>query len=357
MTASNAAELKPGHSGGNPFSPIVVTTRFGLGQSRDTYYQQALPLLLNVLAPSIRGQTEKEFIWLLLCDARCPSIVRHALSELRSEVPQLVVVFHDAFETFRLLPDLATLLSSRLGLAQDVYTVTVRVDSDDALAIDYIEGLRLDAQRVLNLHGARNAGFVSPSGSVLYLKSGKAFRFIKRNYSVLAVGSSNGPSFVHCYSFPHTVVGTPASGLLVRELSSSEPLWLRVVGPGAEHRSAKKNHLSFMVDLFPTARALASKANFRHASSQETFLGKVVLETLDRRFGLRFSETGFLVAAQRFRKSEIPKYIKVAYGRGRKRMGLKNRILEQAAKDHPINGTEAGRQLWLGKWTKDFYAF
>ena len=95
-------------------------------------------LFENFLLPSLRGQTDSNFICLILTSDLMPQIYRDRLAVLCAEVPQLELLVSSEVTVHNALwPRLAALNTAAGGPL-----VNFRIDDDDCLSVDYVAGLR-----------------------------------------------------------------------------------------------------------------------------------------------------------------------------------------------------------------------
>lgn len=108
--------------------------------------QRRMTLFENVCLPSLAAQTDPDFTLVVLCGDAMPLRWRRRLKALRAAHPFLRIC---ALEPAG--PLQATRRAFRAGAREEVPFVTgFRIDDDDALAVDYVERLRVRADAMLD---------------------------------------------------------------------------------------------------------------------------------------------------------------------------------------------------------------
>jgi hypothetical protein len=128
----------------------VVITRFSVRLSAATpppsneWIESRFPLLEAYCLPSLIQQTRRDFTWLLLVDRTTPDWATERLREYAATAPFPV-------EVLAFAPEEPGALGEYVGSLAPVETemlITSRIDSDDAVSLDYIERTRLVADSV-----------------------------------------------------------------------------------------------------------------------------------------------------------------------------------------------------------------
>lgn len=116
--------------------------------------EERMPLFTRYCAPSIAGQTSKDFTWLIYTDTETPDAL---LQKITSAIPALVNYLIVPVEGFdAMLVDLKT----KCAQASTPYIITSRLDNDDAVSKNYIETIQAHFEPrhnvVINLLGGVN---------------------------------------------------------------------------------------------------------------------------------------------------------------------------------------------------------
>ena len=84
-------------------SDYFIITRFGLGQSSDTFFYQNLPILEGFLCRSLLNQSDKNFTWVVLTDSNIPEFASKRLHAISETFNNMKIYRHDPFWNFFLL--------------------------------------------------------------------------------------------------------------------------------------------------------------------------------------------------------------------------------------------------------------
>lgn len=138
--------------------PFFVFTRVGIGVTNQSHYDRVLPLFEAVTLPSLKGQTDPDFHWMIAVDANIPPKARNRLLALVEDQPQIHVVPIQTTElremhigSFNWIEKDFHRLALAKGLVQraDEFIITSLIDCDDAWHEDTISLIRANAlQRV-----------------------------------------------------------------------------------------------------------------------------------------------------------------------------------------------------------------
>lgn len=205
-----------------------VITRFGLGQAKEDFYQLNIEYLENLLAVSLRNQTNRNFYWIVLIDVRAPKWVFTRLNYIIRGILDVEIVKHDPFKSLSIMPDISELISKR-GVSLGEYIIVTRVDSDDALSVNYIDNVSVCLTERLSVHGRVPVSINPVNGVYYYPEQAKFFEVFKNNYSVQTIGGRFCREFVHPYSGSHKEfsIHFRRKGWQAVILNTPEPLWLR----------------------------------------------------------------------------------------------------------------------------------
>ena len=111
--------------------------------------------------PSIAGQTDKDFTFLIVTGESLPQIYLDRLKALTSDIAQIKIVQSPPMK-HRLAMQLA--IQDELGESEDE-SAQFRLDDDDAVAVKFVRTIRRRARQSMRLrHGWRNMAFEFRSG-------------------------------------------------------------------------------------------------------------------------------------------------------------------------------------------------
>jgi hypothetical protein len=196
----------------------VLLTRFNLPsvgvesiiRAREGWLRERVELFERYCLPSVRGQTNQQFHWLVYLDPESPTWLKDRIARLSADG-----IFTARFRTSVSRKELVSDLRSMSG-ADRGELLTTNLDNDDALANDFVERL----QRAAPPHGAAAIYLVDG-----LIKSGsRVFRRTDRRNAFCSVRETwEAP--VTCWADWHNLLG---ERMAVLELDG-EPAWLQVI--------------------------------------------------------------------------------------------------------------------------------
>ena len=121
----------------------IILTRYNLaidvddGRNLDVGWLDGRRVLFEKYClPSLMNQSCDDFVWLMFCDYRTDDAHKRDFERWQAQCPQMRVVYlpfgDDDFYRSRFSDEV------RLAAADADYVITSRVDSDDALALDFV---------------------------------------------------------------------------------------------------------------------------------------------------------------------------------------------------------------------------
>lgn len=152
-------------------SPVthVILTRFNLAtpgressiRNQPGWLEDRFDLFERYCMPSVAGQTEQQFTWLVFFDDETPAAFRQRIERCQEVFP-FKAIFTGLFQADGWIRGVRKTVGERPG-----WLLTTRLDNDDALAVDYCERLRAAAtarpeRRAFNFTN----GFVLSGGRV-----------------------------------------------------------------------------------------------------------------------------------------------------------------------------------------------
>ncbi len=175
-----------------------------------------ITLFKTFCAPSIAGQTNTDFKWLIYCDTHTSALFVESIKSSTMLIPQAELRFVNDFEAMKL--DVKQLISS----ASTPYVITSRVDNDDALGNTYIETIQsnfiTEDRTVINL-----------CGGVLYDLHGRILTMLPvmrfNHFGSLIEQRNTTGEYLTVMGYPHH---HPPSGVNVNDVKSKFA-WLKII--------------------------------------------------------------------------------------------------------------------------------
>jgi hypothetical protein len=181
-----------------------------------TWLQDRLGLFNRFCVPSIKGQTENNFRWLIYCDIVTETDVMQQIKSAVLEIPQASIkLLHHLDE---LLPD----LRNEMSAAPTPFVISSRLDNDDGLSKDFI--------RIIQAH-------FRPEDSILFnYKNGLFYdnkqkiltRFnagYKNHFGSLIESNSPGKELMTIFGFHHT---SPPDEIFVEDIDEKIS-WVKII--------------------------------------------------------------------------------------------------------------------------------
>ncbi|MGH1454161.1 MAG: glycosyltransferase [Paracoccaceae bacterium] len=114
--------------------------------------------------PSIKAQTDPDFTFLIVISTLMPDVARRRLMDLVSGVPQILV---EAWEPRRHRAVMRDAING-VRLDNGEFCLQFRLDDDDAVAVDFVEKLRRDGEKLVPfLQGRRHVALDFRKGYVV----------------------------------------------------------------------------------------------------------------------------------------------------------------------------------------------
>jgi len=141
------------------FSAVFVA---GAPPASEDWLYYRLGFFVDAAHPSVVGQRHAEFTWLVVLDDRCPETFRDDVEDLASDGSFTPLWTHRPFGPGTFAPAVA-------ARSDAPYLITTRMDSDDAIAVDFmaaVQGQFAEQDRL----------FVSFTRGVQLDRSGRVYR-------------------------------------------------------------------------------------------------------------------------------------------------------------------------------------
>jgi hypothetical protein len=224
----------------------VILTRFNIPspgkelsiRSQPGWLAGRFELFRTYCLPSVAGQTEQDFEWVIVFDEQTPS---EFLNEIRTL--QKIYPFHAEFTS---LSDMGDIVQSVLPRYVDSdWLLSTRLDSDDILAVDHVarlrEALTADKSQVINF----------ACGAILAVSKAapRIYRIVDKKNPFASLLEPMGPSARTIWHEMHVNISRLAP---VRQVEG-QPAWLQVVHGGNVSNRTKgtRFRLDSTEDIFP----------------------------------------------------------------------------------------------------------
>jgi hypothetical protein len=262
---------------------VFVITRFGLGQSLESFYEREFIYLKNFLAKSISAQKEYITKWIILIDIKAPN---HILEKIKKLAPKdlLYVYSQDPFLSGSVRPNITNILQN-IGVKLNDKIVTIRIDADDVFSNDYVLTV-LNTLTANNLTNKYDKVLVdADSGIFFYPSKNKFIRVLKKGFSVQALYSIFDKNFLAVHDISHqklekTIV---SDGGYCCTLSDRD-FWLRSMRHFTVTRFGKK--VGIFEGRFILIKNIIKKFFFKKNFSNTIYKEKVNINDISIRFQL-----------------------------------------------------------------------
>ena len=123
------------------FSAVLTA---GAPPAPEEWLRYRLAFFYDTALPSVAAQEEAGFEWLVLFDDRCPDTFRRDVEDLAADGAFTPLWSHDVFRRNSFAGPVA-------GIARSTHLITTRMDSDDAIARDFMASVQqqFDGQDLL----------------------------------------------------------------------------------------------------------------------------------------------------------------------------------------------------------------
>ena len=140
-----------------------ITTKHGETVLGDTWLSDRFELFERYCLPSIKGQNEQNFTWLVYFDVDTPQAYKDRVAAIHSDYHNFTPVYHDGVEGLH--GAIKEEIEGRLDDA-DTHLISTRLDNDDALHADYVKTVqsyyRGQKYSLIDLVGGLSLGVEGP---------------------------------------------------------------------------------------------------------------------------------------------------------------------------------------------------
>lgn len=330
---------------------VYVITRFGIGQSLESFYEREFIYIKNFLAKSI--ETQKKYItkWIILIDINTPD---HIYKKIRELAPKdlLYIYSQDPFLVGSLKPNITSILKD-VGVKMNDKIITIRIDADDVFSYDYVYSVlnTLSVNKLINKY--EKVLIDAAIGVYFFPSKNKFIRVFKKGFSVQSLYSIFNDNFISVYDGSHQGLEKKikSNGGYCCTLNDRD-FWLRSMRHFTVTRG--RNKVGFFEGRFIFIKAIIKKFLYKLSLSNTTYKEKVSLNDIFNRFKISKE----LIETIKEHERKIKKH-KIEYSSMIKQIvdkektqnpfKLKSILLEMYKKEHCHN-----RKLEI---KKEFYSF
>ena len=153
---------------------------------------------------SVRAQTDKDFVFVVVSSDRMPSVYREKLATLCGEDPRIVLRFVPPIH----IVDAQKVILEELGLPQE-NCVQFRLDDDDAVSSRFVERLRSNCAALWGAHSSFAVSFPNVIYSVLGGDTEGVYKWFNPYFGIgLAVRNPRRSVYGYAhYRIPQALVG------------------------------------------------------------------------------------------------------------------------------------------------------
>ncbi len=262
---------------------VYVITRFGLGQSLESFYDREFIYLKNFLAKSIQAQKQYIAKWIILIDIKTPN---HIFEKIKKLAPEdlLYIYSQDPFLSGSVRPNITNILQN-IGVKLNDKIVTIRIDADDVFSNDYVPAV-LNTLTADNLTNKYEKILVDAAAGVFFYPSKNKFiRVFKKGFSVQALYSIFGKNFLPVHDISHQKLEKiiVSGGGYCCTLSDRD-FWLRSMRHFTVTRFGKK--VGILEGRFLFIKKIIKKLFFKKNSSDTIYKEKININDIADRFQL-----------------------------------------------------------------------
>lgn len=183
----------------------------------ETYLRERFRLFLEYTVPSVKNQTNQNFIWIVLLSNQTPEYFKGIISNLVDEMKNIVPLYIDINE------DLDICLKKYICSFNTKWIITSRVDNDDALNMNFIDNI----QTYFKENEKSKYVLIFDNGVQFDEKNGMLsnYRFPLNHFSSL-VSIYNPNTIDTILNYNHMEI---RNELKVNSINNYKPMWLEVI--------------------------------------------------------------------------------------------------------------------------------
>lgn len=122
--------------------PLWTEDKCGHSIDRISWLEERMFLFEKYCLPSVVGQTNYNFTWILLCDENTPLEYRERIKEYRKQCPQIELIQVEegyAWDFPNIFSEVVSSMLEARGANDGDVCITTQLDNDDAINKDYID--------------------------------------------------------------------------------------------------------------------------------------------------------------------------------------------------------------------------
>lgn len=184
----------------------------------EKYLQYRFSLFEKYTVPSVKTQSNKNFIWIVLFSARTPKKFKNKIKQIQSELPNFRPIFLETSD------EIQVILFEIFKRERTGTLVTSRLDNDDAISFNYVQTVQNNIE-----HNGKTELLVFPDGIQFDLKERLMtnYHFPNNHFSTLICDQKNKIETILGYN--HMEI---AKHFKVKFSSEKKPMWLELVHGG-----------------------------------------------------------------------------------------------------------------------------
>tara|TARA_B100000902_G_scaffold312387_1_gene302528 strand:- start:810 stop:1823 length:1014 start_codon:yes stop_codon:yes gene_type:complete len=262
---------------------VYVITRFGIGQSLESFYDRELIYIKNFLAKSIEMQKKYITKWIILIDIKTPDHIYKKIKELAPK-DLLYIYSEDPFLVGSLKPNITSVLKN-VGVKTNDKIVTIRIDADDVFSNDYVYTVlnTLIVNKLINKY--EKVLIDAATGVYFYPSKNKLIRVFKKGFSIQALYSIFNNNFISVYDTSHQGLENKitSNGGYCCTLNDRD-FWLRSMRHFTASRGRDK--VGIFEGRFVFIKEIIKSVLYKFSLSNTTYKEKVSLNDIFDRFQL-----------------------------------------------------------------------
>lgn len=217
----------------------------------DSWMEKRFQLFDKYCFPSVQGQTNQNFKWLLFMDSDTLPKYREQIAQYSQQFDKLAIIYIDPVEKDKIHEVVSPILKSYLD-EEDEYVITTNLDNDDSIHKDMVDELQ-------------RAFLANPEASLYRLVYGYQYfedlnflmkmRYPHNHFLTLATKVNPEVDIIPITSYEH---GSAHRKLTYRDVKI-DPMWIEIV-----HQSNVNNNLRVKLKIryTPVIRAINLNKRF-----------------------------------------------------------------------------------------------
>lgn len=232
----------------------------------EVWLQKRISLFETFCLPSVIGQSQKNFQWLVWFDTNSPQLLKDKINEWQNKCTNFIPCYSVDYDEWQ-FSQMSIYIKEN---SKQEYVITTRLDNDDALRYDAIEQIQ--------------EAFVQQDNTIIDMPNGFCYNQQNHLFSRNTITSSPFISYIECFSKEHidTVYreGHPAWIGKACFVNLQDFLWIQVIHD-SNIANSQHGKICFWEQnsLFNTDIAVLSRVSVLHSRvKQEYYLLKHILK-------------------------------------------------------------------------------